>query len=36
MTAGPMFGDYPATVRFGQLGLDLVENGGLDGFAARV
>ena len=36
MTAGVMFGDYPATIRFGQLGLDLVEKGGLDGFAARV
>jgi predicted ATPase/signal transduction histidine kinase len=36
MTAGAMFGDYPATIRFGQLGLDLVEKGGLDGFAARV
>jgi predicted ATPase/signal transduction histidine kinase len=34
--AGAIFGDYPATVRFGQLGLDLVEKRGLDGFAARV
>jgi predicted ATPase/signal transduction histidine kinase len=36
MTAGAMFGDYSTTIRLGQLGLDLVEKGGLDGFAARV
>jgi PAS domain S-box-containing protein len=36
MMAGPIFGDYPSTIRFGQLGIDLVEKRGLDGFAARV
>jgi predicted ATPase len=36
ISAAAIFGDYPATIRFGQLGLDLVEKGGLDGFAARV
>ena len=36
MMAGPIFGDYASTVRFGQLGLTLVEERGLDAFAARV
>lgn len=36
MMAGPIFGDYPSTIRFGQLGIDLVDKLGLDGFAARV
>ncbi|WER47520.1 AAA family ATPase [Cupriavidus sp. WKF15] len=33
---GPQSGDYEAAFRFGQLGLDLVERGGLDHFKARV
>ena len=33
---GPYFGDYKAGFRFGQLGLDLVEQCGLDRFKARV
>ena len=33
---GPCFGDYKAAFRFGQLGLDLVEQRGLDRFKARV
>jgi PAS domain S-box-containing protein len=33
---GPDFGDYEAGYRFCQLGLDLVEKGGLDRFKARV
>ena len=33
---GPDFGDYEAGYRFCQLGLDLVERGGLDRFKARV
>jgi len=36
MFTGPIFGDYGATLRFGQLGVDLVDKRGLDGFAARV
>ena len=33
---GPRFGDYRSAFRFGQLGLDLVEQRGLDRFKARV
>jgi PAS domain S-box-containing protein len=33
---GPYFGDYKAAYRFGELGLDLVEQRGLDRFKARV
>ncbi len=33
---GPYFGDYKAGFRFGQLGLDLVEQPGMDRFKARV
>ena len=33
---GPAFSDYKAGYRFGQLGLDLVEQRGLDRFKARV
>ena len=33
--AGPRFGDYEAGFRFGQLGYDLVDKGGLARFAAR-
>jgi PAS domain S-box-containing protein len=33
---GPYFGDYKAGFRFGQLGLDLVEQRGMDRFRARV
>jgi PAS domain S-box-containing protein len=33
---GPRFGDYRAGLRFGQLGLDLIEKKGLDRFKARV
>ncbi|MDA9491962.1 AAA family ATPase [Bradyrhizobium sp. CCBAU 11361] len=36
MLLGPRFGDYQSGFRFGQLGVDLVENGGLLGFKARV
>jgi len=36
MLLGPRFGDYPSGFRFGQLSVDLVENGGLLGFKARV
>ena len=36
MLLGPRFGDYQSGYRFGQLGVDLVENGGLLGFKARV
>ena len=35
MAVGAMLGDYASTVRFGQLGLELVETRGLDRFAAR-
>jgi len=34
--AGPLFGDYQAGYRFGQLGYDLVERGGLKRFQARI
>ncbi|PVE20724.1 histidine kinase [Microvirga sp. KLBC 81] len=33
---GPYFGDYKAGLRFGQLGLDLVEQPGMDRLKARV
>ena len=33
---GPYFGDYKAGFRFGQLGLDLVEQPGMDRLKARV
>ena len=33
---GPYFGDYKAGFRFGQLGLDLVEQRGMDRLKARV
>jgi predicted ATPase len=36
MILGPRFGDYRAGYRFGKLGFDLVEQGGRDGFKARV
>ncbi|HTO63017.1 MAG TPA: AAA family ATPase [Bradyrhizobium sp.] len=36
MLLGPRFSDYQSGFRFGQLGVDLVENGGLLGFKARV
>jgi PAS domain S-box-containing protein len=36
MLLGPRFGDYQSGFRFGQLSVDLVENGGLLGFKARV
>ncbi|MBB5510459.1 AAA family ATPase [Paraburkholderia atlantica] len=36
MVAGPCFGDYEAGFRFGQLGLSLVDERGLDRFQARV
>jgi predicted ATPase/two-component sensor histidine kinase len=36
MVAGPMFDDYDAGYRFGQLGLSLVDKCGLDRFKARV
>src|ERR1700733_15133993 len=36
MIAGPHFDDYPTAFRFGQLGFELVERGGLDRFKARV
>ena len=36
MILGPKFGDYDAAFRFGKLGLELVENHGLDRFRARV
>ena len=36
MILGPHFGDYQAGFRFGQLGLDLVEQRGLTRFEARV
>lgn len=35
MVLGPYFGDYRAAFRFGKLGLDLVEQRGLDRFKAR-
>jgi PAS domain S-box-containing protein len=35
MIAGPRFGDYYAGLRFGRLGLDLIEQHGLTGFQAR-
>jgi PAS domain S-box-containing protein len=35
MLAGPHFGDYYAGLRFGRLGLDLIEQHGLTGFQAR-
>jgi PAS domain S-box-containing protein len=34
--AGPLFGDYQAGFRFGQLGYDLVEERGLKRFQARI
>jgi len=36
MILGPHFGDYQVGFRFGQLGFDLAEKGGRDGFKARV
>jgi PAS domain S-box-containing protein len=33
--AGPHFGDYEAGFRFGQLGYELIEKGGLERFQAR-
>jgi predicted ATPase/two-component sensor histidine kinase len=36
MVAGPLFDDYDAGYRFGQLGLALVDKRGLDRFKARV
>ena len=36
MLLGPRFGDYRAGFRFGKLGLELVEQRGLDRFQARV
>jgi len=36
MFLGPRFGDYQGGFRFGKLGLDLVDQGGLDRFKARV
>ena len=36
MIVGPYFDDYPTAFRFGQLGLELVEQRGLDRFKARV
>lgn len=36
MLLGPQSGDYKAAFRFGQLGLNLVEQRGLDRFRARV
>jgi hypothetical protein len=36
MMLGPYLGDLRAAFRFGKVGLDLVENRGLDGFRARV
>jgi predicted ATPase/signal transduction histidine kinase/ActR/RegA family two-component response regulator len=36
MIVGPHFNDYPTAFRFGQLGFELVERGGLDRFKARV
>ncbi|WP_231110476.1 AAA family ATPase [Burkholderia territorii] len=36
MVAGPLFDDYDAGYRFGQLGLALVDRCGLDRFKARV
>ena len=36
MVAGPIFDDYDAGYRFGQLGLSLVDGRGLDRFKARV
>ncbi|WP_109480171.1 AAA family ATPase [Paraburkholderia sp. C35] len=36
MVAGPIFDDYDAGYRFGQLGLALVDQRGLDRFKARV
>ena len=36
MTLGPQFGDYRAGLRFGKLGVDLVEKHGMDRFKARV
>ncbi len=36
MFLGPRFGDYQAGFRFGKLGLDLVDQRGLDRFKARV
>ncbi|WP_455281348.1 trifunctional serine/threonine-protein kinase/ATP-binding protein/sensor histidine kinase [Cupriavidus necator] len=36
MILGPQSGDYKAAFRFGQLGLNLVEQRGLDRFRARV
>jgi predicted ATPase/two-component sensor histidine kinase len=36
MVAGPIFDDYDAGYRFGQLGLALVDKRGLDRFKARV
>src|ERR1700733_13728472 len=36
MIVGPHFNDYPTAFRFGQLGFELVERGGLVRFKARV
>jgi PAS domain S-box-containing protein len=36
MVLGPHFGNYQAAFRFGKLGVDLVEQRGLDRFKARV
>ncbi|MGD0492039.1 MAG: AAA family ATPase [Steroidobacteraceae bacterium] len=36
MIVGPHFNDYPTAFRFGRLGLELVEQRGLDQFKARV
>ncbi|MFM0004945.1 AAA family ATPase [Paraburkholderia dipogonis] len=36
MTLGPQFGDYEAGLRFGKLGVDLVEKHRMDRFKARV
>jgi predicted ATPase/two-component sensor histidine kinase len=36
MMLGPYFGNYPAMFRFAKLGLDLVEELGMDRFKARV
>jgi predicted ATPase/signal transduction histidine kinase/CheY-like chemotaxis protein len=36
MIVGPHFNDYPTAFRFGRLGLELVEQRGLDRFKARV
>ncbi|WNC95076.1 AAA family ATPase [Paraburkholderia sp. FT54] len=36
MTLGPQFGDYRAGLRFGKLGVDLVEKYRMDRFKARV